>query len=365
MDLKTKKENMMQSKVLKSDFEFVSNTFTEFDFFKNKVFLISGATGFIGSMLIKYLLFCNNAHNLNIRLIALARNEKKVNEIYKEELKNPHFTVIYKDLILDDLSDIDCDIDFIIHTAAITASKTMVQNPVYTIKTSILGTLKLLDLGVKKKISSFLYLSSMEIYGNPNLNRKVKEQDIGYLNLESIRSCYPESKRMCECLCKSYAVEYGLPVISARLAQTFGAGISKDENRIFAQFAKSILNKTDIILHSTGQSEGNYIYISDAISAILFLLVKGKSGESYNVSNEENHMKIIDMANFIVETFAQKQINVKIELPASESEFGYAADVKLHLDNSKMCDLGWKPVVDLKASYDRLICYLRETGNDI
>lgn len=115
-----------------------------------------------------------------------------------------------------------------------------------------------------------IYLSSMEAYGIIDKSEKVKENELGYLDLDNIRSCYPEGKRACECLCKGYYAEYGVPTIQIRLAQTFGAGIHYGENRVFAQFARSAMKKSPIVLHTAGKSEGNYVYTSDAVQAILF-----------------------------------------------------------------------------------------------
>lgn len=117
----------------------------------------------------------------------------------------------------------------------------------------------------REKNAAMVYVSSMEVYGNPNLTHEVSEEDYGYINLSNVRSSYPESKRMCECLCTAYASQYGVQVCTARLAQTFGAGILATENRVFAQFARSAISGSDIVLHTLGQSEGNYVYTSDAI----------------------------------------------------------------------------------------------------
>ena len=84
-----------------------------------------------------------------------------------------------------------------------------------------------------------VFISSMEVYGILNTqDHKITENQLGYVNLASVRSCYPEGKRYCECLCNAYAAQYNVNVVTARLAQTFGAGILKTENRVFAQFAK-------------------------------------------------------------------------------------------------------------------------------
>ena len=101
----------------------------------------------------------------------------------------------------------------------------------------------------------------------------------------------------------------------ARLSQTFGAGISYEENRVFAQFAKAAMNKTDIVLHTAGKSVGNYCYTRDAVMGILLLLVKGNDGEAYTVAHPEAHITIGDMAKMVAEKLANNEIKVVFDIP--------------------------------------------------
>ena len=248
--------------------------------------------------------------------------------------------------------------DFIIHAAAVTTSKLMVSQPVDNIKTAVNGTDKMLKFAVDKKCSSFVYISSMEIYGQPFTEGKTAEQDLGYIDIASVRSCYPEGKRMCECLCTAYASQYGLNVKSARLAQTFGPGILPTENRVFAQFARSAMNGQDIVLHTMGTSEGNYVYTRDAVKAIIMLLTEGMSGQAYNIANEDSHMTIRQMAELVAKEIADNQIKVVIDIPKDNRSLGYAPGVKMWLDASKMKSLGWNPEVDLVESYRRMMKWM-------
>jgi nucleoside-diphosphate-sugar epimerase len=180
---------------------------------------------------------------------------------------------------------------------------------------------------------------------------------LGFVNPLVVRSNYPESKRMCENLCVAYNSEYGVPVKIARLAQTFGAGVLPSENRVFAQFARSAMEKKNIVLHTTGKSEGNYAYLSETIMAIMLILLKGKNAEAYNVANEECHTTIADMAKMVAEEIANGEIKVVFDIP-EDNVFGYAADTHMRLSSEKLRDLGWKPKVGLKDAYIRMMRYM-------
>lgn len=343
--------------ILEEDFAEVANSDLPFGEFRNKTVLITGATGLIGSFLVKSLLYCNRKRKLGIHILALVRDFQKAEKVFSE--KEYEVLQLVKCDLNDGKIDIEIPVDFIVHTAAVTNSKQMVNDPVGTIQTSIHGTESVLNLALEKK-ASMVYVSSMEMYGNPNLSRMITEDDYGYIDLSNARSCYPESKRLCECLCTAYAAQYGVQVCTARLAQTFGAGIPQSENRVFAQFARSAMRGENIVLHTTGQSEGNYVYISDAIQALLLLLVKGQRGQAYNVTNEENHTTIVEMARMVAKVFGNKNSCVVFDIPEDSKEYGYAPLTKMHLSAEKMEKLGWKPKVDLMESYRRMIEYIKE-----
>ena len=337
--------------VLEEDFDKITKRDISWDALRNSSFVITGATGLIGSLIVKYLLYANRTMNFGAKIYAVVRNVEKADKIIAEE-KTDALTYV-----VADLTEGDCD--YIVHAAAVTASKVMVSDPVGTICTSIDGTEKMLQLAVEKKAKAFIYISSMEIYGQPTVGGKTAEKDLGYVDIENVRSCYPEGKRMCECLCTAYAAQYGVNVISARLAQTFGAGILPTENRVFAQFARSVMRGENIVLHTTGESEGNYVYTADAIAAIMTLLVKGKAGEAYNIANEDSHITIRNMAELVAREIAGEKIQVVIDIPEDSVSLGYAPPVKMWLDASKMRELGWKPEIGLVEAYKRMICWMK------
>lgn len=341
----------MKDLVLKEDLEFILDRVFREGKFNRSTVLVTGATGLVGSLIVKSILYANQVLNAQITVLASVRNLEKATDTFAD-FSNESL-IFVTDSLLSPLY-FDQAIDFIVHTASITASKEMVENPTGVLLTAFESTKNLLEYVKAHPSCKMVYISSMEYYGQVMDDyTNVTEDKLGYVDLSKPRSCYPESKRVCEALCNAYVVQHNLNVCSARLAQTFGAGVPFSDNRVFAQFAKSALNKTDIILHTMGQSEGNYCYTADAVYGIFVLLQKGEKGQSYNVAR--NHSTILNMAKMVADKISNNQIKVEVHIPENLVSLGYAPDVKLKLNSDKLKALGWQPEIDLENMFKRMI----------
>jgi nucleoside-diphosphate-sugar epimerase len=348
--------------VLQQDLDTIASADLPWEHLRGSHVLVTGATGLVGSMMVKALACLNRKRELHMTIHPMIRNREKAKKMFGALAEREDIRFLEGDIRKP--IQTDAPIDYIIHGASVTASKTFVTQPVETITTAVGGTEQLLRLAHEKKAKGMVYISSMEAFGitDPALPC-VREENLGYIDVMNVRSCYSESKRMCEVLCASYAHEYQVPVKVARLAQTFGAGVSKDEGRVFAQFAKSAMTGTDIVLHTKGESTGNYCYTGDAVLGILTILLKGNSGEVYTVANPSTTIKIKDMAQLVCDTLADCKIKVIFDIPEDALTYGYAPDVAMHLNSDKLQSLGWKPVYDLPQMYERLIASFREQEN--
>ena len=333
----------------------------DFDAFKSATFFITGATGLIGGALVRTLLAANRLRGLNARILAPVRSLEKAKTVFGEAFDRKEIRFFECDLNAP--LEIFEPVDFIVHAASVTQSKLFVTKPVETIETALLSTMNVLSLAKEKNVRGMLYLSSMEAFGitDPKLPF-VTEKDLGFVDTASVRSCYPESKRMCENLCAAYAHEYGVPVRAARLAQTFGAGVSKEDTRAFMQFAKRALSGENIVLHTKGESYGNYVSVSDAVSAILLLLTRGNQGEAYTVSGSNTAYPIKEVAKIAADTLSGAKVSVVFDIPDDPLKYGYAPDVKMHLSNCKLCSIGWQPKMSLTEMFLELAEDLKDQG---
>ena len=332
------------NKVFDQDIE---NIIKDFDMsvFEGKTVLITGATGLIGKLCAKSILNSGT----NAKVIALVRNREKAQKIFSTD-KDIEFVV-------QDINEeikTGKNVDYIIHTASITSSADFVQKPAETILTAINGTKNVLEFGEKQtNLKGMVYLSSLEVYGTQE-KENIKEEDYGYIDVLNPRSSYSESKKLAETLCISYGKEYNIPVKIARLAQTFGAGVEKTDNRVFAQFCKSVINKENIILHTKGETMRNYCYTTDAVRGIFTILTKGENNNAYNIANKNTYISISDMAKLL------ENENTKVVFDIDGKDRGFNPTVKICLNTEKLEALGWNAKTDLSQMFERTIKSMQE-----
>lgn len=341
----------VENKVLQNDFDSLAKSNTPFSKLDGKTVLVTGATGLIGSQFIKSIACYNRVNNTNIKVVAFVRSEEKAKKVFGEI---PNIELLVGDI--NSKIEYSGNVDYIIHGASATSSKYFVEHPVETIYTAIDGTKNILEFAKEKNVESFVYLSSLEVYGTPDgTKEKIAENDYGYIDQLNVRSSYSEGKRMVECLCCSYAIEYGVPVKIARLSQTFGAGVEYNDGRVFAEFARCAIEKRDIVLHTQGNTVRTYCYTTDAISALIYIALFGETGTAYNVTNPDTACSIKEMAQLVCDTFKEADIKVVIDIPENVASFGYNPEMVIRLDSSRLEALGWKATVGMKEMFQRLV----------
>ena len=336
--------------IVKNETERIAASPLSWDKLRNKTLLVTGATGFIGSYIIRALLLKNETDGLGVKVLALVRNRERAEKMYgtNEAL----------DYIVQDVCQplpTDKKADFIIHCASNAAPKEYSMYPVETMKTNFFGTLNLLDYAKAVNAESFLYVSTIEVYGTTKGVDTISEDTYGTIDAMKVRSCYPLSKKGCETLCVSYSDEYGVPVKIGRLSYIFGPGMREGDSKIVAVFPKCIADGENIVMKSKGEQLRSYTYVTDAITALFTVLLDGADGEAYNIASTKCITTIAGIAHTLVEAYPEKGLKVIFDLPTEAEAKGFSLIENAVLDSSKLESLGWESQTDLKTGLMRVV----------
>jgi nucleoside-diphosphate-sugar epimerase len=315
--------------------------------FRNQSVLITGSTGRLGLYIVEGLSEANIKWNLNIKIIAVARNEKKAKMLFKTTLELPFVNLLIQDITSP--FDLDVPVDYIFHTAGLASPTDFTHTPVDTLWGHVKGTRNVLELARQKKSKKVLYVSTVEIYGNWDSEIAIKENDMGPLNCDIARSSYPEAKRLCETMLASYKAQFGVDFVSIRMSHTIGPNISLTDGRAFAEFIRNVVEGKDIVLHSDGSAVRTYTYIADAIGAMFLALTNGDE-EFYNLANTNNQISIRDLANLIASFSANRKTEVKYSVK-DKNKLVYLPFKLGLMDVSKISKLGWNPKVGIKEAF--------------
>lgn len=342
--------------ILKEDIQFFASRFALATELEGKTIAVTGSTGLLGACMVHCLLALKAQRGVNLHIVAVARNMEKAVRLFGEEREE--LSYYQYDFSSTEPFQLKRKVDYLFHFAAPTASKDFIEKPVETMNTVYMGMQNILNYAEQAKLESLVLASTLEVYGTiTDDSTPLTEDKQGYLDPMATRSSYPLAKRAAEGLCHNYAVEKQVKVKVARLAQTFGAGVSTQDNRVFAQFARSVIHNEDIILHTTGELSRCYCYTTDAINAMLYILLKGEDGTAYNVANEATYISIRQMAELVAETFNPDHVHVVIEM---QEGLGYSPTTKLRLDTQRIQTLGWTPYYNMKDMFGRLIASMKE-----
>ncbi len=315
---------------------------------KGKSFLITGATGMVGTMLIDALMLLDD-----VKVYAVGRNREKAKERMGEYFDSPNFTFIAQDVTQPFPKGLN--VDYIIPLASNTHPLAYSQYPIETMLINIEGAKNALDLASECG-ATVLYPSTVEVYGNAVDSKPFREDDNGQLNLSNSRACYTESKRSCEALCQSYAAEKGVKVKIARLCRIFGPTMVMTDTKASSQFLLKAVHGEDIVLKSEGNQYFSYVYVADAVMALLHVLLHGKEGEAYNISSEKTNVHLREFAQLCADASGRK---VVFDLPSETERKGYSIAATAILDNSKLGDLGFMPKYEMEEAIKRTISILK------
>lgn len=338
--------------IVQEDMKDIYNEDILFNKLKNKSVLITGATGMLATYIVYFLYYLNLNRDINVKIYILARNKKKIEELFGAFTNDKNFIIVNQDVTNEIL--IKEKIDYIFHLASSANPKNILENPIGIIKANTLGTINICEFAVKNNALVF-FASTREIYGKIEGKEFVKEIDMGVCDCLEDRACYPESKRISETICKSYNLQYGMKYQICRIAHVYGPGMNIDnDGRIMSDIISDIVNNRNIILKSDGSAQRAFCYLSDAVRAIFFILLNGQENDVFNLSNEEEEISIKDLARLATELFLEKNIKVNYQISNNNSNL-YTNYKRSKLDNSKLYDLGWKIKTNLKEGIKKTV----------
>lgn len=314
---------------------------------KGKRVLITGATGLIGVHFTDVLMQLGE-----VKVIAVGRNKEKARERLGEYFGHPDFSFLEQD-VKDPFPE-GLTADIIIPLASNTHPLAYSRYPVETVLINVRGAENALSLA-RTSGATVLYPSTVEVYGSSDGKESFSEADTGRLNLATSRACYTESKRVSEALCQSFLSEYGVESRIVRLPRVFGPTMLESDTKASSQFIMKSLHREDVVLKSKGEQFFSYCYVSDAVAAMLFVLLHGKVGEAYNLSSDGCDVHLRDFARICAEYNGRQ---VVFDLPSDTESRGYSIADRAIMDSRKLKTLGFTPKYGIKEAIERTIAVL-------
>ncbi|HHY77260.1 MAG TPA: NAD-dependent epimerase/dehydratase family protein [Clostridiales bacterium] len=321
--------------------------------------LITGSGGFIGSYFLDFIDYCNNNVFYEPDKVICIDNYKtgSISRI-KHLLSNNNFQFINTDISKP--IELSQHIDYIVHAASIASPTYYRKYPIETIEVNVWGLKNLLDIAKEKNLKSMLYLSSSEIYGNPDEEHiPTSETYNGNVSCIGPRACYDESKRLGETLCINYWKQYGVPIKIARPFNVYGPGMRIDDRRVIPDFFKGAIYNKRIEILSDGSPTRSFCYISDAVTGFIKIMMSDYNGEIFNIGNDEMEITIGQLAEKIAEIVCDVTV---IYNKSSDTEYLTDNPQRRCPDLKKARTLiKYNPSVNLETGLRRLFDWYKET----
>lgn len=311
--------------------------------------VITGASGFIGSSIARFLLslYRSGIVSKPLQVIGIIRSEQSSVEALSDCLTDSQFSFQFSDLAQSNAIDLG-NPDYVLHAASHASPKYYSTDPVGILLANSLGTHTLLNASLKAR--RFLFVSSSEVYGSTSNEKPISESDFGPLDPTMVRSCYSEGKRFGESLSVCWHKMHGLHTNIVRPFHTYGPGLRVDDGRVFSDFAYAVANSKPITLTSSGSAIRAYCYASDAVAGIMTVLLCGTPGDAYNLANPNAVISVRELAEMLSASYG-------IPIITSDPKPDYLASTfNMLIPNiDKLASLGWKPHVNVAEGFDRFI----------
>ncbi len=331
---------------------------------EGKTVLITGGSGFIGSYMVavidhlnrKYLAKPCKVISLDIYITGQSSHTNLIKEIDSE-----HIRYIKHDVRVP--IELEGPVDYIISAAGVASPVYYKRYPIETIEGTVFGIKNALEMARQKKVKGLLYFSSSEIYGDPDPNF-IPTPETYKGNVSSIgeRSCYDESKRIGETMCRAFFTVHKVPVKIVRPFNVYGPGMKSTDYRVIPTMLSRGLQGSELTVHDKGSQTRTFCYITDAVTGFFKVLLNGRDGEVYNVGNDAEEINMLALAETIAEAIFNGSAHVKlIRYPDN-----YPQDEPRRRcpDLSKIKkELGYMQKVSLKEGLKRSFVWMRDAGS--
>lgn len=305
--------------------------------------LITGAAGFIGSHLTDRLLKEGN------RVIGLDNVFTGSKDNLAAAFQNENFTFIEHDIV--ESFQIDEKIDQIYNLACPASPVHYQEDPIKTVKVNTIGVINLLELA-KKNNARVLQASTSEVYGDPDVHPQVEEYR-GNVNTIGPRACYDEGKRVAETLFFDFHRRYGTEIKVARIFNTYGPRMSKEDGRVVCNFIVQALKNNDVTMYGDGSQTRSFCFVSDLVDGLIRLMNSSKEITGpINLGNPEERT-VKDLAELIIEMTASKSKFIYTDLPMDDPR-RRCPDI-----TKAKTSLQWAPKVGIMEGLEEAIAYFK------
>ncbi|MGH9638613.1 MAG: NAD-dependent epimerase/dehydratase family protein [Bryobacteraceae bacterium] len=317
--------------------------------------LVTGGSGFLCSYLLETAAYLND-HFLAepCRVISIDNLRSGLAQRTAHLAERPEFRFVQHD-VSQPLA-LGEPVDWIVHGAGIGSPTFYRRYPLETIDVNASGTRHMLDLARQTNARSLLYISTSEIYGDPDAAHIPTREDYrGNVSCTGPRACYDESKRMAETLCWVYHELHRVPVKAIRPFNVYGPGQRLDDKRIIPDLVSAALERRAIELFSDGRATRSFCYVSDAIRALWLILLSDANGEAFNVGNDEREIAIGELAELISQVAGPPRLEIRHRI--SEDKHYLTDNPQRRCpDLGKLRGrLGWSPKVPLAEGLERTL----------
>jgi UDP-glucuronate decarboxylase len=303
--------------------------------------LVTGGSGFIGSSLTERLL--GLGHQVLVIDNFYTSDEKNI----KHLVDNPNLEVVRHDVT----NPYSAEVDAIYHLACPASPVHYQRFPVQTIKTSVIGSLNMLELAHKLQIP-ILLSSTSEVYGDPQISPQVEEY-WGNVNPIGIRSCYDEGKRAAETLFFDYHRQFNVNIKIARIFNTYGPNMSLNDGRVVSNFIVQALRSEDITIYGDGSQTRSFCYVDDLVDGLIKLMESPDSVHGPINLGNPTERTVKNLADLVIAKTKSKSQVIFHELPQDDPK-------QRKPDISKARDiLNWEPKIDIDQGLENTIKYFK------